>query len=94
MLAGSAPVIHDVSNYGLFFLVVDPHVLMDRDEFKANVSELRRFVETNRPQSAGSPVRVPGDGSLKRRKAHLAEGVVTVDDRVYERLVALAAQGE
>ena len=93
VLAGSAPVIHEVGNYGLFFLVVDPHVLMDRGEFKANVSELRRAIECNRP-SGDAPVRVPGDGSLKRRKARIAEGFVTVDDRVYERLVALAGQGE
>ncbi|HEX2826197.1 MAG TPA: Ldh family oxidoreductase [Burkholderiales bacterium] len=90
VLAGSAPVIHGVGNYGLFFLVVDPHVLMDRDEFTSRVSELRRSIQANRPQSSGSPVRVPGDGSLHRRKARLAEGFVTVDDRVYERLLAQA----
>jgi LDH2 family malate/lactate/ureidoglycolate dehydrogenase len=63
---------------------------MDRDAFKASVSGLRRSIETSRPQSPDSPVRVPGDGSQKRRKARLAEGFVTVDDRVYERLVVLA----
>jgi L-2-hydroxycarboxylate dehydrogenase (NAD+) len=94
VLAGSAPVIHDVSNYGLFFLVIDPHVLMDRDAFRANVSGLRRSIQANRPQSADAPVRVPGDGSQKRRTARLAEGFVTVDDHVYERLVALAERGD
>lgn len=89
ILAGSATIIDDVSDYGLFFLVVDPAALTDSATFKARVSELRRTVETARPITPGSKVRVPGDGSLSRRKARLAAGTVDVDERVYERLVAL-----
>jgi hypothetical protein len=37
-------------------------------------------------------VRVPGDGSLRRRKQALAAGVVKIDERVYERIVALCAR--
>jgi LDH2 family malate/lactate/ureidoglycolate dehydrogenase len=91
ILAGSATVIHDVSNYGLFFLVIDPNVLMSREEFKAKVSELRLAVTSNRPIQGSEQVRVPGDGSLKRRKERLAAGVIHIDDRVYQRLVALCA---
>jgi LDH2 family malate/lactate/ureidoglycolate dehydrogenase len=36
-----------------------------------------------------SAVRAPGDGSQQRRKQALAEGVVKVDDRVYQRILAL-----
>lgn len=89
MLAGSAPVIADVSNYGLFFLVIDPDVLMPDGQYKARVSELRRTIAANRPMSGTSNVRVPGDGSLQRRKQSLAAGVINVDDRVYQRIVAL-----
>jgi LDH2 family malate/lactate/ureidoglycolate dehydrogenase len=89
ILAGSAAVIDDVSNYGLFFVVVDPAMLMDADTFKSRVSELRRTVEANRPLAPNGKVRVPGDGSLARRRQRLAAGAVDVDDRVYERLVAL-----
>jgi LDH2 family malate/lactate/ureidoglycolate dehydrogenase len=89
MLAGSAPVIHDVSNYGLFFLVVDPDMLMPGGEYKARVSELRRTIESNRPMPGGGAVRVPGDGSLARRKRALEAGVVTIDERVYRQIVAL-----
>jgi LDH2 family malate/lactate/ureidoglycolate dehydrogenase len=89
VLAGSAPVIHDVSNYGLFFVVVDPDMLMPGGEYKARVSELRRTIEATRPMQDGAPVRVPGDGSLARRKRALAAGVVTIDERVYQRILAL-----
>ena len=89
ILAGSATVIDDVSNYGLFFLVVDPAVLMDAGAFGSRVSELRRTVESNRPMAPNDRVRVPGDGSLARRRERTAAGVVNVDDRVYQQLVAL-----
>ena len=90
VLAGSAPVIHEVGNFGLFFLLVDPDVLLPRAEFEARVSELRRTVAGTRPVEGNPRVRVPGDGSLARRKARLAAGVVHIDVRVYRRLLALA----
>jgi len=89
ILAGSAPVIHGVSNYGLFFLVIDPDILLPRGEYKARVSELRRTIAANRPMAGVSQVRVPGDGSLQRRKQGLKAGVVSVDERVYQRILEL-----
>jgi LDH2 family malate/lactate/ureidoglycolate dehydrogenase len=89
ILAGSAPVIPDASNFGLFFLVIDPEMLNPGGQFKARVSELRRAVAANRPIEGGTAVHVPGDGSLRRRKQALAAGVVTLDERVYRRILAL-----
>jgi LDH2 family malate/lactate/ureidoglycolate dehydrogenase len=89
ILAGSAPVIRDASNFGLFFLVIDPEMLLPGGQFKARASELRRAVAANRPMERGTAVRVPGDGSMRRRKQGLAAGVVTLDERVYQRIVAL-----
>jgi LDH2 family malate/lactate/ureidoglycolate dehydrogenase len=89
MLAGSATVIHEVGNFGLFFLVVNPDILGPREEFKARVSELRRTVANTRPMAGHNAVRVPGDSSQQRRRERTAAGVVEIDDRVYQRLVAL-----
>jgi len=89
ILAGSAPVIRDVGGFGLFFLVIDPETLIPGGQFKARASELRRAVAASRPVEAGTGVRVPGDGSLLRRKEALAAGVVTVDERIYQRILAL-----
>jgi LDH2 family malate/lactate/ureidoglycolate dehydrogenase len=89
ILAGSAPVIDDVSNYGLFFLLVDPDMLMTSGEFKTRVSELRRILLSTRPLEGTTRVRVPGDASLRRRKEGLAAGVVNLDERVYRQIVDL-----
>jgi LDH2 family malate/lactate/ureidoglycolate dehydrogenase len=91
ILAGSAPVIQDVGNFGLFFLVIDPDILLPGGQYKARVSELRRSIAASRPMEGQPAVRVPGDGSLRRRKQALAAGVVNVDERVYQRLIALCA---
>lgn len=89
ILAGSAPVIDDVSNYGLFFLVIDPDILLPGGQYQSRVSELRRTIAATRPIEGMSKVRVPGDGSLQRRKQGLAAGVVNLDERVYRRILAL-----
>lgn len=91
ILAGSEPVIDNVSNYGLFFLVIDPDVLMTTGDYKARVSELRRTLRSTRPMEGTAQVRVPGDGSLQRRKDALAAGVVNLDERVYQRILALCS---
>lgn len=90
ILAGSPVVVRDTSSFGLFFLVVDPDMLSPDGRFRADASELRRTIQANRPLEGAGPVRVPGDGSLARRKASLARGTITVDDKVYARLQALA----
>ena len=91
VLAGSAPVIHETGGFGLFFLVIDPEMLLPGGECKARMSELRRSIASSRPMPGQSAVLVPGDGSQQRRKAALAAGLVTIDERVYERIAALCA---
>ena len=51
ILAGSAPVITEVSNFGLFFLVVDPEILLPGGQCKTRVSELRRSIAASRPMA-------------------------------------------
>jgi LDH2 family malate/lactate/ureidoglycolate dehydrogenase len=90
IMAGSELVIDDISNYGLFFLVFDPKLFMPSDQFPARVSAFRHIIESNRAQGGASAVRVPGDGSQRRRRENVAKGVIPLDDTVYARLVALA----
>jgi LDH2 family malate/lactate/ureidoglycolate dehydrogenase len=91
VLAGSPAVIPRTGDFGLFFLVVDPEILLPGGQCKAGMSELRRAIASGRPAPGTAKVRVPGDGSLNRRKAALAKGVVAVDERVYQRILALAS---
>ncbi len=91
ILAGSAVVIDEVSNWGLFFLVVDPEALAPGGEFGSRVSQLRRVLENTRPAPGTNQVRVPGDTSLRNRKRNLELGTIAVDEAVYRRLIALTA---
>jgi LDH2 family malate/lactate/ureidoglycolate dehydrogenase len=90
ILAGSAVVIEDVRNWGLFFLVFDPRLLMPGDEFKSRVSELRKVIHATRPASGTQKVRAPGEGSTQQRKRATAAGVIQVDDRIVSRLLELS----
>jgi LDH2 family malate/lactate/ureidoglycolate dehydrogenase len=89
VLAGSPAVVPTTGHFGLFFLVVDPEILLPGGRYKTEMSALRHAVATGRPTPGTAKVRVPGDGSLQRRKAALAAGKVTIDERVYRRILAL-----
>jgi LDH2 family malate/lactate/ureidoglycolate dehydrogenase len=90
ILAGSELVIDDISNYGLFFVVIDPKLFMPSDQFPARVSAFRHVITSNRPQGDNSAVRVPGDRSQQLRRENMAKGVIPLDEKVYERLRMLA----
>ncbi len=90
ILAGSDLVIDDISNYGLFFIVIDPKLFMPSDQLPARVTAFRQVVTANRPAANGGAVRVPGDSSQQKRRANLAKGVINLDDKVYARLRDLA----
>jgi len=91
MLAGSPVVIDDVSSFGLFFLVFDPKLLMPGEQFRSRVSELRKAIQASRPAAGVSKVRVPGDGSMAKRRRAMAAGVIPLDDRVYSQILELSA---
>jgi LDH2 family malate/lactate/ureidoglycolate dehydrogenase len=90
VLAGSAPVVKGSADFGLFFVVVDPHRVCPGADFRTQVEEMRRTVVESRPLADARSVRVPGDGSQERRKRARARGSIEVDDRIYARLVELA----
>lgn len=91
ILAGSAVVVEGVHNWGLFFLVFDPGLLMPGEEFRSRVSELRRVINATRPAPGTAQVRAPGDGSIQHRKRAPSAGVIQLDDRVYARILELSA---
>ncbi|MGZ5136931.1 MAG: Ldh family oxidoreductase [Burkholderiales bacterium] len=90
LLAGSEVVVKDNSKFGLFFLVIDPALLISAEEFKSRVSELRKTVTRNRPARGVEKVRVPGDSSLRhRRRAASANRPIVLDDKIYTRVCEL-----
>jgi LDH2 family malate/lactate/ureidoglycolate dehydrogenase len=89
ILAGSKVIVDDVAQYGFFFIVFDPELLMSLGEFKSKVAQLRDSLRRSRPAPGGTGVRLPGEGSQAKRKRALARGTVTVDDKIYEALSLL-----
>jgi LDH2 family malate/lactate/ureidoglycolate dehydrogenase len=90
ILAGSDLVIDDISNYGLFFMVIDPKLFMPNGQYTARVTAFRQIVEAVRPAAAANAVRVPGDSSQQKRRINRDKGVINVDEKVYARLRKLA----
>lgn len=89
ILAGSKVVIDRSADFGFFFLVFDPELLMPLDVFKQRVAELRDHIKASRPQKRAASVRVPGEASQRRRAEGAKRGIIHVDDRVYEGLLQL-----
>jgi LDH2 family malate/lactate/ureidoglycolate dehydrogenase len=89
VLAGSAAVIRETGDFGLFFLVIDPERLLPGGQCRARMSELRRSIAANRPLLGQAAVRVPGDGSQQRRRQALTAGTVSIDERVHKRIQEL-----
>jgi len=92
MLAGSDVVVQDDRGFGLFFLVIDPQLMMPREDYRTRVSQLREIVRSTRPAPGADRVRAPGDTSLNARRRSLTVGAdarIAVDDKVYARIQAL-----
>lgn len=93
ILAGSAPVIEQTSNWGFFFLVLDPALLMPLPEFKRRVAELTGRIRASRPQPGHPPIRIPGESSQQMRRQATAKGVIEADEPLYRALLALMPAG-
>ena len=89
MLAGSAAVIRETGNFGLFFLVVDPEMLLPGGQCKARMSELRRSIAANRPwpgrRRCASRATAASSGAGRRWRRER----VSIDERVYKRIQEL-----
>lgn len=88
LLAGGAVVPRGVSDFGFFFLVIDPSLFMPAEEYKSRTSELVRLVHSLRPASEAESVRVPGERSQRQRARALDEGI-EIDDPLYAELLRL-----
>ncbi|MPZ55187.1 MAG: Ldh family oxidoreductase [Rhizobiales bacterium] len=92
VLAGGNTIVKDVSDYGFFFFVFNPELLMPINQFKTRAEELLDIVRTSRPGLGAERVRIPGASSLLRRAQGQVRGTLTVDDKVYAALQNLRPQ--
>lgn len=82
MAAGGDP----ERGWGHVLVAISLATLGDADRIRADLDDaIDRMRST--PTRHGSPVRIPGEASLRRRDQALARGTVDVDEEVYRRVV-------
>ncbi len=72
------------------FIAMDPGIAESKEEMEAIVNRRIEAADSAHPIKEGSRVRVPGEGTLARRKRSMTEGV-TVDETIWAQVQSLAA---
>lgn len=69
--------------WGSLFLAIDPNLLIDVAEFKANNSDLVRKIKASRTKDQ---VRIPGERAQSARREAEKSGFIEVDDAILKQL--------
>ena len=71
----------------VFFQLIDPKAFAGLSDFNRDTSLLAASCRNSRPRSTETPVRMPGDKALERRRAQLSSGV-----ELHESITAVLSQ--
>ena len=88
LLAGAA--VDPDKDDGYLFVVFNPNLLADLDDFKQQVAELIERVKATPRQDGVWEIRIPGERAFRSRERALREGI-EIDRLVYDALAALHA---
>ncbi len=72
--------------WGSTFIAIDPNLLVDIEQFKANTSDLISKVKSSRKKPGANEMRLPGERATASYKEAEASGFVDVDDEILEQL--------
>jgi len=72
--------------WGSVFIAIDPDLLVDRNVFKRNASQMIKDIKAARKASDITEIRLPGERSAAKRGDAEASGYVYVDDAVIKQL--------
>jgi len=86
MLAGSPVIPPDLAQFGFLIVAIDPSVITEAGQWKADVAAYADAVRHARPVPGGPPVRMPFDRSREERRRRLAADAIEVADVIYEAL--------
>ncbi len=78
--------VSQTEEWGTVIMAIDPELLVDIDEFKANASDLIAKVKSARTAEGVEAVRLPGENGRKLYEAALASGQVEIDDVIAKEL--------
>ncbi len=72
--------------WGTTVMVIDPELLVDIADFKANASDLLGKVKSARKANGVEEIRLPGENGRKLYDAALGSGFVEIDDAIARQL--------
>jgi LDH2 family malate/lactate/ureidoglycolate dehydrogenase len=72
--------------WGALFIAIDPDLLVDKNEFKKNCTDLIRKIKASRKKQGVSEIRLPGERALAARKESEQSGFVDVDEKILKEL--------
>jgi L-2-hydroxycarboxylate dehydrogenase (NAD+) len=73
-------------DYGNLFMAIDPELLVDVADFKAQCSDMAKIIKASRKQKGIDEIRLPGERARAAYKEAQASGMVEVDDTVLREL--------
>lgn len=73
-------------DYGGLFIAIDPELLVDIADYKAQCSDMLAIIKNSHRQKGVDEIRLPGERARAARKQALASGEVEVDDAVMREL--------
>ena len=76
----------DEDSWGSLFMAIDPELLVDIEQFKANCSDLIATVKTSRKKSGINKIRMPGERARTAREEAEKSGMVDVDEVILREL--------
>jgi LDH2 family malate/lactate/ureidoglycolate dehydrogenase len=88
LLAGASLAHGSLLDFGPLFIVFDPGILVPRERFKAELSELITTIKALPRQPGVTEIRIPSERAYREREQRRAEGIF-LERRVYDRLMAL-----
>ncbi len=89
LIAGGDAVPQSFGNFGFFFLLFHPDLLLPREMYYQRVAELVDALHGCAVAPGSDSVKVPGERSSKLRARLQAEGYIEVPDAVYQRLLSI-----
>ncbi len=87
--AKSGMLVGGESDIGGYLLLIDPAAFCPLEAFKAQTDKLVRDIDANPTANKAREVRAPGQRAERLRARQLKEGLVEVDDRVWQRFAEL-----
>jgi L-2-hydroxycarboxylate dehydrogenase (NAD+) len=72
--------------WGALFMAIDPELLIDASEFKANVTDLINKIKSARKKPGVNEMRLPGERALQARKEAELSGEVDIDEAILKEL--------